>query len=464
MSEILDALSPDKLHSDIHVFQLNGTHIIIDVNSSSLHVCDRETAEYLQALQRAQGNKDVFRESTSHFSTETKIEIMSDLDELITAGTLFTKDVGKTEYQPSESKLKSLCLHISHDCNLRCKYCFAGTGDFGGDRMHMSLETGKKAIDFLLEKSGTRKALEIDFFGGEPLMNFDVVKNLVEYGDRCSAKVGKKITFTLTTNGVALSDDVIAWLNDKRIATVLSLDGRKEINDSMRPFPNGKGSYDVIVPKFKKLIQGRNDENYYLRGTFTKYNADFTTDVQAMLDEGFTKLSLEPVVAEKEAPYAFQDADIEKLKQEYEHLALFFENERATRDLTFFHFNIDIYKGPCLPKRLSGCGAGHEYFAVTPEGKLYPCHQFVGKEEYLMGTLDGDITNHHAVQEFKSANVYAKEDCSSCWARFYCSGGCHANAYNQNGDILKPYALGCELQKKRIECAVYLEVKKIQKA
>ena len=461
MNEILLSLSAKKLSSDVHVFDINNTTIILDVNSASLHVADKETAHFLLALKEAEGDEKKFRKLTEHISDDIKNEIAEALTSLIDEGTLFTENENEDNYQPAQSVLKSLCLHISHDCNLRCKYCFAGTGHFGGKRMHMPLETGKKALDFLLVNSGNRKQLEVDFFGGEPLLNFPVVKELVEYGEVEAAKRGKKITFTLTTNGVALTDEVIAWLNEKNIPVVLSLDGRKEINDEMRPFPNGTGSFDVIVPRFKKLVQGRNEDNYYLRGTFTRYNTDFTEDIKEMLAEGFTKLSLEPVVAEKEAAYAFQESDLPKLAQEYEKLALFFEEERKKRDITFFHYNIDIYRGPCLPKRLSGCGAGHEYFAVTPEGHIYPCHQFVGKEEYLLGTLDDGIKKQDVVEKFRHAHIYAKDECKSCWARFHCSGGCHANAYHQNGDIYKPYKIGCELQKKRIECALYLEVKKL---
>lgn len=461
MNEILATISPERLKADVHVFNINDTYIILDVNSASLHVADKETAEFIGALKSAEGDTQDFEAQTSHLTKEQRAEIEEALLALISEGTLFSIDENGSQFKLAPPQLKSLCLHISHDCNLRCKYCFAGTGDFGGERMHMSLETGKQAIDYLLANSGARKALEIDFFGGEPLLNFDVVKELVEYGDAKAQDYGKKITFTLTTNGVALHDDVIDWVNEKGIAIVLSLDGRKEINDDMRPFPNGKGSYDVIIPKFKKLVAKRNEDNYYLRGTFTKFNADFTEDVKAMLAEGFTKLSLEPVVADKDAPYAFSEEDVPKLKEEYEKLALFFEQERKKRPITFFHYNINIYKGPCLPKRLSGCGAGYEYFAVTPGGKFYPCHQFVGKDEYLMGSLEEGIINNTAVSEFQTANIYAKEDCRECWARFYCSGGCHANAYNQNNDILKPYKVGCELQQKRLECALYLEVKRI---
>ncbi|HYH05229.1 MAG TPA: thioether cross-link-forming SCIFF peptide maturase, partial [Bacillota bacterium] len=352
-----------------------------------------------------------------------------------------------------EPSLKALCLHVSHDCNLRCKYCFAGTGPFGGKREQMSFEVGKAAIDLLLANSGKRRQLEVDFFGGEPLMNFEVVKQLVEYGGAAADQLDKEIHFTLTTNGVALTEAVRQYLNDHQIAVVLSLDGRPEVNDRMR----GKGCYDQIVPHYLDLIEQRNNQNYYLRGTFTARNLDFTEDARYLYDLGLRELSLEPVVS-PDGDYRLTEAELPRIKAEYERLARFYlERHQAGDPFTFFHFEISLEHGPCLPKRLTGCGAGFDYFAVTPTGELYPCHQFVGRTEYVMGDVFQGINRPDLRQEFGAATLFKKEGCADCWSRYYCSGGCHANAQLINGSIYKPDHLGCELQRKRLECALALK-------
>ena len=394
-------------------------------------------------------------------TAEDMKDVFEDLDELEENGTLFTVDVykeGVIDFKKRQTVVKALCLHIAHDCNLACRYCFAGEGEYKGDRSLMSLEVGKKALDFLVANSGNRRNLEVDFFGGEPLMNFDVVKELVAYGRELEKTHDKHFRFTLTTNGVLLRDDVIEFANKEMDNIVLSIDGRKEVHDHMRPFKNGKGSYDFILDKFKKVAESRNQQKYYVRGTFTHYNLDFVKDVLSLADEGFEQISVEPVVAGPEEPYAIREEDIPQICEGYDELAKeMLKRKKEGRGFNFFHYMIDLSGGPCVYKRLSGCGSGTEYLAVTPWGDLYPCHQFVGEEEFCLGNVDDGIVNTEMRDTFKLCNVYAKEECRNCFAKFYCSGGCAANAYHCHQDINKPYEIGCELQRKRVECAIMLQ-------
>ena len=447
----------------IHQYKNNGYNIVMDVCSGSVHVVDEVTYDAI-ALYENEEREVVavkLKELYPNLTDEEIKEVLDEIDELREQELLYTEDVYKDyviDVKKRTTIVKALCLHIAHDCNLACKYCFASEGEYHGDRALMSFEVGKKALDYLLENSGSRRNLEVDFFGGEPLMNFKVVKDLVAYGRSKEEEYNKKFRFTLTTNGVLLNDNVIDFCNKAISNVVLSLDGRKEVNDKMRPFPNGKGSYDIIVPKFLNFFKKRGEKDYYIRGTFTHNNLDFASDVLHYADLGFDKMSMEPVVAPPEAPYAIREEDIPKIKEEYDKLAVeFIKRKKEGRGFVFFHYMIDLTQGPCVAKRLSGCGSGTEYLAVTPWGDFYPCHQFVGIPEFLMGNVDEGITNTKVQDEFKQCNVYAKEKCKDCFARFYCSGGCAANSYQFHGCITDAYDIGCELQKKRIECAIMIQ-------
>lgn len=445
---------------DTHKFEIDGTKILLDVNSGSIHVIDEGMWAFHDLLQKKKGVfEDALGDFAERFGIAQAKEIQEEIGALYRQGQLFSLDAYQGKYAISEKPvLKSLCLNISHDCNLRCAYCFAGSGHFGGERLLMSEDTGKKAIDYLLEHSGSRRHCEMDFFGGEPLMNMDVVKELVAYGREQAAKLGKEIKFTLTTNGVALDEETQAFLNRENISVVLSLDGRPEIHDRARRFPSGKGSYEIIHSRIKKFVESRQGQNYYVRGTFTGWNKDFSQDAVHMVEAGYDIISLEPVVAAEE-DYALADKDLPLLREEYMKLARYYQKrKREGKPFTFFHFNLNLHHGPCLPKRLSGCGAGHEYMVVTPEGDFYPCHQFVGRESYKMGSLNSRRVDQEMQEKFQQAHIYHKPRCQACWARFYCSGGCHANADAFNHDILAPYQLGCELQKIRLECAIWLQV------
>lgn len=444
----------------IHKFVIDNNYMVVDVNSGAVHVVDGITWDVLDLFNKLSA-EEIIEVLTDRYSKEEAIEVLTEISELVKEGLLFSEDKQQNEFVlPEKPIVKSLCLHVAHDCNLRCTYCFASTGHFGGQRTLMSAETGKQAIDFLIEQSGPRKHCEIDFFGGEPLLNWNVVKELVSYGKKQAAFRDKLIKFTLTTNGVLLKDDIIEFLNKENISVVLSLDGRPEINDRMRPFPNGKGCYEFILPKFKTFAESRDNENYYIRGTYTRYNLDFAADVEHLANLGFKHISVEPVVAPPTEVYAFRNDDIPVLKAQYETLAnKYIERETNGTPYNFFHFNLDLEGGPCLPKRLSGCGAGHEYLAVDPEGNLYPCHQFVGREEFKLGDVKVGLTAPGIMKQFQAAHIYNKEKCLTCWAKFYCSGGCHANAEAANGTLLEPYEIGCELAKKRLECAIYVKAK-----
>lgn len=445
----------------IHQYKMNDLGIVIDVHSGAVHLFDDCSYEYIELLNQGKEENEIIEMLSKEYSAEQIDEVKEEINGLIEQKMLFTEDEYRKvvdNFANRETVVKALCLHIAHDCNLKCKYCFAGEGEYHGDRSMMSLETGKKALDFLVKNSGKRRNLEVDFFGGEPLMNFEVVKELVYYGRSLEEANNKNFRFTITTNGVLLSKDKMEFINEHMSNVVLSVDGRKSIHDMMRPTGNNKGSYDIIMPKFKELVESRNGKDYYVRGTFTHFNKDFSEDVMHLADEGFQEISVEPVVAPAEMEYALQMEDLPELLKEYETLATkMVEYRKKDKDFNFFHFMIDLSGGPCVSKRLTGCGAGFEYLAVTPWGDLYPCHQFVGMEEFLMGNVDVGVTNQERVQEFKACNVYAKEECTECWAKFYCSGGCSANAYNFHKDIHKVYEVGCELEKKRVECAIYLK-------
>lgn len=444
----------------IHQYKNNGYNIVMDVNSGSVHVVDDIVYDIIALYE--ENDADSIKKKLSGVYSENDIEeALEEIEELKEAGQLFTEDTYKDfviDFKNRKTVVKAMCLHIAHDCNLACKYCFAEEGEYHGRRALMSLEVGKKALDFLIENSGNRRNLEVDFFGGEPLMNWDVVKELVRYGRSKEKEYDKNFRFTLTTNGVLLDDEVMEFVNKEMSNVVMSLDGRKEINDKMRPFRNGKGSYDLIVPKFQKLAESRNQTNYYIRGTFTRNNLDFSNDVIEYADLGFKQMSIEPVVADPDEPYALREEDIPKILEEYDKLAVeYIKRYKENRGFNFFHFMIDLKQGPCVLKRMAGCGSGTEYLAVTPWGDLYPCHQFVGQEEFLLGNVFDGITNTDVRDEFKLCNVYAKDKCKECFAKFYCSGGCAANSYKFHGKITDAYDIGCEMERKRVECAIMIK-------
>jgi uncharacterized protein len=445
----------------IHKFIFEDLRIVLDVNSGSIHLVDQVTWDYLALLEEGKDEEQASKFLAKKYSQEALSEVQEEVAALIVEDSLFSRDTEGQNYRATgEPVVKALCVHISHDCNLNCTYCFAGAGHFGGQRQHMSLEVGKKAVDFLLAASGPRKNCEIDFFGGEPLLNFPVIVELVLYGKTQAGKAGKRIKFTLTTNGVLLTKEVEDFLNAHQMSVVLSIDGRPEVNDAMRPTRGGEGTYNRIMANFQRFCTSRNHQNYYLRGTFTRKNLDFSQDVLHLADAGFPLLSVEPVVAPEAEEYAFKQEDLPRLLAEYHRLTrAYYERQQQGKGFDFFHFNLDLNRGSCLPKRLSGCGAGHEYLAVTPEGELYPCHQFVGQREFCLGNLDEGVVNPGLASSFQGAHIYNKPVCRSCWARFYCSGGCHANNYHQHRSLSDVYPLGCELAKKRIECAIYLQVK-----
>ncbi len=446
----------------IHKFKNNGYNIVLDVNSGSVHVVDDIAYDAISLYEEnPAGVKTEIMRLYPDIKEDEADELIGDIKALIEAGELFSEDIYEDyidEIADRQTVVKALCLHIAHDCNLSCRYCFAGKGEYNGESALMSLDVGKRALDFLVENSGNRRNLEVDFFGGEPLMNFEVVKEIVSYGRSLEEKYNKKFRFTLTTNGVLLNDDVIEFAGREMSNLVLSIDGRKELHDYMRPFRNGAGSYELILPKLKKAADARNQTDYYARGTFTHFNTDFDKDVLHLADLGFKQISVEPVVAKPEEDYAIKDEDIEAVCQAYDRLAAeMLKREQEGRSFNFFHFMIDLTGGPCVAKRLSGCGSGTEYLAVTPWGDLYPCHQFVGNEDFLLGNIYDGIKRTDICSSFKKCNVYSKPKCKDCFAKFFCSGGCAANAYNFEGDINKSYETGCILERKRVECALMLQ-------
>ncbi len=450
----------------IHQYKLCGYNIVLDVCSGAIHVVDDVAYDMIAGFEtepREQLINALFSRYNDRVTLDELNAAYEQLESLKAAGKLFTEDT----YEPMAGTLKAktagvikaLCLHVAHVCNLNCTYCFASQGKYHGERALMSFETGKRALDFLVEHSGNRKNLEVDFFGGEPLLNFQVVKDLVAYARSIERDAGKHFRFTLTTNGMLVDDDVIDFCNRECHNVVLSLDGRKEIHDRFRKDYAGNGSWETIVPKFQRFVKARGGKNYYMRGTFTHANPDFLKDIQAMLDLGFTELSMEPVVCASDDPSALTEADKPIVMEQYEKLAeLMLKRDAEGRPFTFYHYMIDLTGGPCIYKRISGCGSGTEYMAVTPWGDLYPCHQFVGEEAYKLGDIFEGVTNHAVQEEFAACNVYAREECRTCWARLYCSGGCAANAYHATGRINGVYAYGCDLFKKRMECALMLAV------
>lgn len=472
------------IKKNVHSYLQGDLFIAHDVNSGSLHLLDERTFNVLKAIEDLQeraekitlaGINQVFGQAGKPALEEEELsEIFEEMEELRKDGTLFSGEAEVvTPNYPEKPIVKAICLHVAHDCNLRCEYCFAGTGAFGGSRTLMDLETGKKGIDFVLESSGHRNHCEIDFFGGEPLLNFGVVKALVEYGRKAGAAQNKTIKFTLTTNGVLLNEEIQNYLEQEEISVVLSLDGRPEVHDRMRPYANGQGSYAKVTPLIKQFTTKRPESSpyaigtyYYVRGTYTHFNLDFDRDVLHMADLGIKQISMEPVVAGPEDAYAFQEGDLDKIREAYDRLGEELLIRRAQdQAFNFFHFNVALDQGPCLIKRLSGCGAGHEYVAISPEGDLYPCHQFVGQEAYKLGSLYDENPHQlkaELVKDFRSANVYAKSTCQECWARFACSGGCHAANVAFSQKLTEVYTLGCELQKKRLEVAFYVKIKEIQ--
>ncbi len=451
----------------VHQYKLNGYNIVLDTASGSVHTVD-EVAYDIIAMYKDKSEDEIVEKILSKYSsapdvTEEEIRLcIDDIRELEREKKLFSEDPYEKlayEYKNNSNVIKALCLHIAHSCNLNCSYCFASQGKYQGERALMSLEVGKRAFDFLIENSGKRKNLEVDFFGGEPLMNWEVVKELVKYARSIEKEKGKNFRFTLTTNGVLIDDEVIDFVNKEMSNVVLSLDGRREIHDHFRKDYAGKGSYDTIVPKFKRLVEKRNGKNYYMRGTFTHNNVDFTNDLFHMADLGFTELSMEPVVCPPGDPYALVDEDLPLLFEQYELLATeMLKRKKEGRPITFYHYMLNLENGPCIYKRITGCGSGTEYMAVTPWGELYPCHQFVGDEKYKLGDIWKGVTNTSAQDEFRQCNAYARPECKECWARMYCSGGCAANAYHATGNIGGIYEYGCKLFKKRIECAIMMQV------
>lgn len=457
----------------VHQYKNNGYNIVLDVCSGAVHVVDdlcydviaallerraEYTAEQLKSPEILEELKSMLKE---RYPVQDITDALEDVTELTESGQLFVPDTYECmvdEVKKRKTVVKALCLHIAHDCNLACRYCFAEEGEYHGRRALMNFEVGKKALDFLIANSGSRRNLEVDFFGGEPLMNWQVVKDLVAYGREQEKLHDKHFRFTITTNGVLLNDEVQEFVNREMDNVVLSLDGRKEVNDRMRPFRNGKGSYDLIVPKFQKLADSRDQQRYYIRGTFTRDNLDFSNDILHFADLGFQQMSIEPVVGDESDPYAIREEDLPAIKEEYDKLAkIMIEREKEGKGFNFFHFMIDLDGGPCVAKRLSGCGSGTEYLAVTPWGDFYPCHQFVGQEEFLMGNVNEGITRPEIADDFRSCNVYSKDSCRDCFAKFYCSGGCMANAYNFHGTIHDTYEIGCEMQRKRVECAIMIK-------
>ncbi len=456
----------------IHQYKLGGYNIVLDVYSGSVHVVDEVAYDVIGMFEQKSEDEIVAaileKYKNSPDVTEDEVrECISDVRSLKDAHKLFTPDPYATlafDLKKKSNVIKALCLHVAHTCNLSCSYCFASQGKYKGERGLMSFEVGKRALDFLVENSGTRTNLEVDFFGGEPLMNWDVVKQIVAYGRSIEKEKGKNFRFTLTTNGVLVDDDVIEFSNREMHNVVMSIDGRKEIHDYYRKDYAGNGSYDRIIPKFQKFAKSRGDTGYYVRGTYTHRNVDFTNDLFHLADLGFTQLSMEPVVCAPTDPEALTEEDFPKLCEQYEILAKeMIRRKKEGKEITFYHYMIDLSHGPCIYKRISGCGSGTEYMAVTPWGDLYPCHQFVGDEKYLMGNIWDGVTNENIRDEFRKCNVYSRRECDDCWARLYCSGGCAANAYHATGSITGVYEYGCRLFRKRMECAIMMKVAEAQK-
>lgn len=453
----------------IHQYKLNGYNIVLDVYSGSVHVVD-DVAYDIIGMYEGYTKEEITKEILEKYADNPQVtaeeiaDILEGVEELKKTGKLFTEDLYAdiaANFKMKNNDIKALCLHVAHTCNLTCDYCFASQGKYQGERALMSFEVGKQALDFLIANSGSRRNLEVDFFGGEPLMDWEVVKQLVNYARSVEKEHNKNFRFTLTTNGLLVDDDVIEFANKEMHNVVLSLDGRKEVHDRLRRTVGGHGSYDVIVPKFQKFVQSRNNTGYYVRGTYTHDNIDFTKDIFHMADLGFTELSMEPVVCDPKEPYALTEADLPVLFEQYEILAKdMLRREKEGKPITFYHYMIDLTGGPCVYKRVTGCGSGTEYMAVTPWGELFPCHQFVGDPAYSLGDIWKGVTHPEVQDKFRKCNAYARPDCKDCWAKLYCSGGCAANAYHATGDIAGVYEYGCQLFRKRMECAIMIQVAK----
>ena len=445
-----------QANNKIHKFVQNGMYILLDVNSGAVHVIDKMIYDMMDVFDGTNDDDVIVAFKDKYDEAELR-ESLAELHELMDANELFAPDIDVPPTFAEVGIVKSLCLMVAHDCNLRCKYCFADTGEFGGGRELMTNEVGERAVDYLIEHMGPRIHSEIGLLGGEPLVDMPVVRHLTEYIRAKEKTAGKKFKLTLTTNGLLLNEENRKFFNDNNISLVLSLDGRKETHDRMRPDAGGNGTYDRVLPNFKALVDSRGGDNYYLRGTYTEYNLDFTVDVRSMADAWFDILSIEPVVA-KDAPYDIEESDLPRVYEEYDRLVdAYLKRHREGRGFFFFHFNMDLSNGPCVAKRLAGCGAGHEYMAVAANGDLYPCHQFVGREKYRLGSVFEGVTDNHWPKYFRESHVLNKPKCRDCWARFFCSGGCHANADLFHGDIREPYEVGCAIQKKRLECAIMVQ-------
>jgi len=447
----------------IHAFSFDGTNIVLDVNSDAVHEVDEPTFQIIQEYE-ANSESELINKYGSAYGVSTVRDILQEIKDLKDNGLLFSPEPLPDGYLPQESEtVKALCLNLAHDCNLRCHYCFASQGDFGGQRELMSAEVGRAALDFLMTASGSRRHIEVDFFGGEPLMNRAVLIDLVEYGRLKAKQAGKEIKFTLTTNVTLLDQEMLQFIGEQDMAVVLSIDGRPEVHDRMRVTASGGASYQRVMDKIIELTGSPGCSEYVTRGTFTHYNLDFCADVMHLAEAGLNRISMEPVVAGAETDYAFTNEDIPVLLAEYDKLTRYlFARYQQGRPVDFFHFNIDLADGPCLAKRLIGCSAGSEYLAVVPGGALYPCHQFVGRQDFQVGTVFDGVVNKNIAATFRNAHIYSKSACQECWAKFHCSGGCHANAYSFNGDMLKPYQLGCIFARKRLECALYYKIKTLQ--
>ncbi|OEH84570.1 thioether cross-link-forming SCIFF peptide maturase [Desulfuribacillus stibiiarsenatis] len=450
------------MDNSIHQFRVKDKFLVFDIASNTLLEFDALSYRVLELFRCGHDIDSIIQTMKTEGFTESSEEISDTYQDILTLKSdkvIFTKEVVPSHSLfGNDTIIKAMCLHIAHDCNLRCKYCFAASGHFGGNRTMIDVETGKAAIDFLIEHSKGRQHIEIDFFGGEPLMNMEVVKELVDYAKQQEKQHHKIFKLTLTTNGLLLNEEIRDYLNEQGISLVLSLDGRKEINDKMRHTLDGESCYDVIVPNLKETVKGRNHDNYYLRGTYTSENLDFAADVLHMRDLGFEYISVEPVVAPENLSYALTEEHVDTIRNEYRKLAdEYIASKGTNREFSFFHFDVDLENGPCVAKRLSGCGAGHHYVAVTPEGDIYPCHQFVGRQEFLLGNVTEGITQHQLIEQFKNNNVYTKVKCRECWARYMCAGGCHANAYAFNQDLLEPYETTCAITKDRLETALYIK-------
>ena len=447
----------------IHQYKLSGYNIVLDVYSGSVHAVDDVAYDAIALIDQGSSREQAAAALAKKYADRADVtaadisDVLDDIDELTAAGQLFAPDAYADhafDFKNRSNVVKALCLHVAHSCNLNCSYCFAGQGKYHGESALMPLEVGKRALDFLVENSGSHTNLEVDFFGGEPLMAMDTVKETVKYARSIEGEKGKAFRFTMTTNGVLLNQENIDYINEEMSNCVLSLDGRPEVNDRHRPTVAGTGSYDVIVPKFKKLVETRGDQDYYLRGTFTRDNLDFAADVIHIASEGFESVSVEPAVGKPDDPFAVREEDLPQVKAEYDKLARYLLDHP---EVNFFHFNVDLAQGPCVIKRMRGCGAGCEYVCITPDGDIYPCHQFVGNEEFKLGNVYDDTFDMELSSRFAGMNIYTRKECGNCWAKFYCSGGCSAANYNTNGDITQPSHVGCEMERKRLECAIAIK-------